>query len=196
VDLARWISWDNAWKQGHRAGRSLEHVAAQLKGGLASGKIPAIAEVIAENGETETIVLKPEFWSTVHIGVENILGDCVTWRPKRGSALPGGIAQKSKPAIFLGREVIDAMWSTEQAASAAPQGRNKRPPGPPPVNDWPALLGRYIIMRQNAGDNVTRNDSKLADEFCEYCSENFNGWQPDQSAVRGKISDWLKLIIR
>src|SRR5262249_23922902 len=119
------------------------------------------------------------------------------WFPKKGSELPGGIAQKWNHNIFLGRGAIDALWPTEQVASAAPQGRKSRPggraPGPPPTRNWPTLLAAYIIMRVKAGDNVTGNDSELASDFCEYCSKKFD-WQPEHSAVRDKIPDFLKLI--
>jgi len=193
---AQWISWDDAWKQGQSAGWSLELVATRLRKGLQGEKIPSIDEVITGPGTVETIDLSPEFWNTVYICVENILGDCVVWWPKRGSTLPGGVAQKSKHNIFLGREAIDAMWPIEQVTPVAPQGRKSRPggrpPGPPPRHDWPTELGAYLITRVKVGPKIT-TDHKLADDFLKYCSEKFD-WQPEQSAVRDKIPDLLKLI--
>jgi hypothetical protein len=198
VDLARWISWDDAWKQGQRVVGSLDLVAAQLREDLVRGKIPAIDQVITEDGKIETFDLPPKFWSsTVRIGVEHAVGALVGWWPKRGSTLPGGIALKWKHTIFLGREAINALWPTAQVASAAAQGRKPRPggrpSGPPPTHNWPTTLAAYIIRRVKAGDNITENDSKLASEFCEHCSESFD-WQPEHSAVRDKIPDLLRLI--
>jgi len=203
VDLARWIPWDDAWKQGQRAvGQgvgSLDLVAAQLSETLAAGKIPAINCVVTADRKVKMIRLPSEIWSNIEIRVvlrgtgtshERVVG----WSPNDGCKLPEGRAHN----IFLDRAAVTSMWPTDPAASATPQGRKSRPggrpPGPPAINDWPMLLGAYIIMRVNARDNVTRNDSELADEFCEYCSENFDGWQPDQSAVRAKIPAFLKLI--
>ena len=66
MDHARWISWEDAWKQGQRVVGNLELVAAQLKQGLVGEKIPAIDQIITEGGKVETLDLSaPEFWEQV-----------------------------------------------------------------------------------------------------------------------------------
>jgi hypothetical protein len=202
---AQWISWDDACGQGHRlVGRgvgSLDLVAAKLSEALVAGKIPAIDRVVTDDRKVKTFDLSLKFWrTTVTVGPgRNIRSQTrfVGWWPNKGCKLPGGIAPAGAHNIFLNREGINALWPTQPVESAASQERKPRTggrsPGPAPTRNWPMLLAAYIIMRQNAGANITTNDSKLANEFCEYCSKKFD-WQPEQSAVRDKIPELLQLI--
>jgi hypothetical protein len=192
---AQWISWDDACKQGERVVGSLELVATRLKKGLQEGKIPSIDEVITGPGTVETIDLPPEFWSsTVRIVAEPGFGSLVVaWYPNRGSTLPGGIAQKSKHNIFLGREAIDAMWPTETGATAPGKvSPDRRKPGRKPKHDWPTEVAAELI-RIIHFEGVPENDHGLARRLKQFCEDQFS-YQPPPSEMRALIARLLRPV--
>jgi hypothetical protein len=195
---AQWISWDDACKQIHSVVGSLELAAADLWENLRSGKIHAIDRVVIEHSQVETLDLPPEFWnSTVYVGIGmessgRTTTHFVGWWLNDGYKLADGLH-----FIFLNREDIATMWPNEPAALAAQTRQMRvggRPPGPAPKHNWPMLLAAYIVKRLLDGDNITDNDSKLAKQFCEYCSSKGFDWQPELSAVRDKIPEILQFI--
>jgi hypothetical protein len=102
-------------------------------------------------------------------------------------------------AVFFWGLKMQELWPVRETEAGAIEQQVRRRPGPKPRDDWPILVGAWLIAQARAGklDDLATNTvsiDTLVEEVRAFLRDEI-GWAPeDPSKVRAYLVKFLRLV--